>query len=66
MVTELVANAHDLKLGVHPYTFRADALPDFDASREELRSLFLVQVGVHGLFTDHPDRVAAFLRAQAN
>jgi hypothetical protein len=37
-----------------------------ELSFDELLRLFLVQVSVEGLFTDHPDHVAAFLRAQAN
>jgi glycerophosphoryl diester phosphodiesterase len=63
MVTDLVANAHALGLAVHPYTFRADALPDYARSLEDLYRLFLVDAGVDGVFTDFPDRAVAFLRA---
>ena len=63
LVTDLVANAHALGLAVHPYTFRADALPDYADSLEEALRLFLVEAGVDGVFTDFPDRAVAFLRA---
>ena len=62
IVTDLVANAHALGLVVHPYTFRADALPDYAGSLEEALHIFLVDAGVDGVFTDFPDRAAAFLR----
>ncbi len=62
MITDLVKIAHDLKLEVHPYAFRADALPDYATSLEDLLRIFLEQAGVDGLFTDHPDRAAAFVR----
>ena len=61
--TSLVADAHAAGLAVHPYTFRADALPPGIASFEDLLRMFLVDVGVDGLFTDHPDRAVAFLSA---
>jgi glycerophosphoryl diester phosphodiesterase len=60
---ELVDAAHAAGLAVHPYTFRAerrflpDDAPDLAA---ELRRYF--ELGVDGVFTDHPD-VAAGLRA---
>jgi glycerophosphoryl diester phosphodiesterase len=65
IVTDLVKDAHDLGLEVHPYTFRADALPDFASSFEELLRIFLFEVGVDGGFTDHPDRAVAFLRSSS-
>jgi glycerophosphoryl diester phosphodiesterase len=61
--TDLVSMARALKLEVHPYTFRADQLPPYAATLEELFRLFLVDVGVDGMFTDHPDRGVAFLRS---
>ena len=63
VVTDLVANAHALGLAVHPYTFRADALPDYADSLEEALRIFL-DVGVDGVFTDFPDRAVAFLRGR--
>jgi glycerophosphoryl diester phosphodiesterase len=64
-VTDLVARAHAAGLIVHPYTFRADALPDYAASFEEVLELFLLELGVDGVFTDHPDRAVAVLRRAA-
>ncbi|HYW03538.1 MAG TPA: glycerophosphodiester phosphodiesterase family protein [Gammaproteobacteria bacterium] len=59
----LVRDAHARGLLVHPYTFRADAVdpryPDFES---ELRR-FCFELGVDGLFSDHPDRAAAVLHA---
>jgi glycerophosphoryl diester phosphodiesterase len=51
----LVRMAHAQGLLVHPYTFRADALPPaYDDFEAELRR-FYFQYGVDGLFTDHPN-----------
>jgi glycerophosphoryl diester phosphodiesterase len=60
--TTLVAGAHAAGLEVHPYTFRADALPPGIASFDALLKLFVDDVGVDGLFTDHPDLAVAHLR----
>ena len=64
LVTDLVANAHALGLAVHPYTFRADALPDYAGSLEDALRIFLVDADVDGVFTDFPDRAVAFLRGK--
>jgi glycerophosphoryl diester phosphodiesterase len=61
-MTDLVKNAHALNLEVHPFTFRADSLPAYAASLEELFRIFLVQAGVDGVFTDQTDRGVAFIR----
>lgn len=62
-ITDLVKNAHALKLAVHPYTLRADELPKYAATFEELCRIFLVEVGVDGAFTDFPDRTTTFVRS---
>ena len=62
--TNLVKNAHDFQLEVHPYTFRADLLPKYASSLEELFRIFFVEAGVDGVFTDHPDRGVLFLLGQ--
>lgn len=62
---ERVAEAHRAGLVVHPYTFRADALPAIAASGDELLGLLFRQARVDGVFTDHPDLVVAFLRGAA-
>ena len=60
--TSLVQDAHARGLEVHPYTFRADALPPGVLTYEDLLRLFLVDIGVDGVFTDQPDRAVAFLQ----
>ena len=62
--TALVRDAHAAGLVVHPYTFRADALPPGVGSLEDLLRVALVDIGIDGLFTDHPDRAVAFLRTR--
>ena len=62
--TSLVADAHAAGLDVHPYTFRADALPPGVASYDALLKIFLDDVGVDGVFTDHTDKAVAYLRRQ--
>ena len=56
---ELIGWAHDAGLTVHPYTFRADQVPDrYDSHEAELRR-YLFDLGVDGVFTDFPDRARA-------
>jgi glycerophosphoryl diester phosphodiesterase len=54
-LTDLVERAHARGLLVHPYTFRADQLPPGIADFASLHRLFLVELGVDGVFTDFPD-----------
>jgi glycerophosphoryl diester phosphodiesterase len=63
VLTDLVADAHAVKLEVHPYTFRADQLPPYASTLEDLFRVFLVQADVDGVFTDQPDRGVAFVRS---
>jgi glycerophosphoryl diester phosphodiesterase len=60
-VTDLATRAHQRGLAIHPYTFRADQLPTGIGSYEQLLELFLVRLGVDGLFTDFPDLTRDFL-----
>lgn len=60
--TRLVADAHAAGLLVHPYTFRRDALPEGFGDFEALLRFFLVDQGVDGVFTDHPDLAVRFSR----
>jgi glycerophosphoryl diester phosphodiesterase len=53
----MVKTAQELGLLVHPYTFRADALPPGFTTFAELLSAFVDGLGVDGLFTDFPDLV---------
>ncbi|MDH3978484.1 MAG: glycerophosphodiester phosphodiesterase [Gammaproteobacteria bacterium] len=64
VLTNLVSRAHELKLKVHPYTFRADALPDGINNFDDLLTLFINQQCVDGLFTDFTDLVAEYIQAQ--
>ncbi|MDY6812838.1 MAG: glycerophosphodiester phosphodiesterase [Pseudomonadota bacterium] len=58
----LVAAAHALDLLVHPYTFRADALPgQYQSLRQELAQ-FYFGYGVDGLFTDQPNLAVDYLK----
>ena len=54
-----VAQAHGLQ--VHPYTFRADLVPETSESFSDELDLAINEYGVDGVFTDHPDQVLAHL-----
>jgi glycerophosphoryl diester phosphodiesterase len=58
----LVREAQARGLVVHPYTMRADRLPGYVESFDELLELFLFEAGVDGVFTDHTDLAVEFLR----
>ncbi|WP_193164949.1 glycerophosphodiester phosphodiesterase [Microbulbifer hainanensis] len=62
-ITSFVRQAHANHLAVHPYTFRADPqqIPPAVGSFENLLRLFIGKIGVDGVFTDHPDKVRAFI-----
>jgi len=64
VITNIVKDAHNAGLQVHPYTFRLDhgRIPRYVSNFEELLNIFYYQVGVDGIFTDFPDRVVDFLR----
>jgi glycerophosphoryl diester phosphodiesterase len=57
----LVERAHRHRLAVHPYTFRADDVPEHYASFEDELAAFFGRFGVDGLFTDFPDRARRWL-----
>ena len=57
VTTGLVEAAHEHRLAVHPYTFRADELPPGFGSFRELLTYFVDELNVDGLFTDFPDKV---------
>jgi glycerophosphoryl diester phosphodiesterase len=62
MLTSVVENAHQVGLVVHPYTFRADALPPGVKTMPDLLEIFVRQAKVDGLFVDQPDVAVGFLR----
>lgn len=53
--TGLVEAARSRGLLVHPYTFRADDVPDGFSDFDALLSFAIEELGVDGLFTDFPD-----------
>ena len=59
--TSLVEDAHKLNLKVHPYTFRADALSEFESFREMV-NVILYEANADGGFTDFPDQMKSFIR----
>jgi glycerophosphoryl diester phosphodiesterase len=59
----LVERAHALGLFVHAYTLRADQLPDGAGSFGEVVRRLAGEVGLDGVFTDHPDQVINSLGA---
>ena len=58
----LVKGAHARGLVVHPYTFRADSLPDKYRNLEQELRRFYFTYGVDGLFTDHADRAVRVVK----
>jgi glycerophosphoryl diester phosphodiesterase len=60
--TNLVELAHERNLEVHPYTFRADAMPSYVSSFDELLEIFFFKMKVDGIFTDFPDKAVHFLK----
>ncbi len=64
-ITPLVETAHRHNLQVHPFTFRADALPEYATTFDELLEAFFVEAGVDGVFTDFPDLAVKFRDARA-
>ncbi len=60
--TGFVSAAHAAGLQVHPYTFRADALPPGFESMQEMVRWFVDELKIDGLFTDFTDIAAAALR----
>jgi glycerophosphoryl diester phosphodiesterase len=59
--TGIVKSAHKMGLTVHPYTFRADALPPGFGNFKELIQWFADDLAVDGLFADFPDLAAQAL-----
>jgi glycerophosphoryl diester phosphodiesterase len=65
IISDMVKDAHQQGMMVHPYTFRADEgrIPEYAESFEELLEIFYFKVGVDGLFTDFPDRAVNYLKS---
>ena len=60
-LSDLVSQAHQQGLLVHPYTFRADDLPAGIEDGIQLLDLLIRDIGVDGLFTDFPDLLRDYL-----
>ncbi len=60
----LVREAQARGLIVHPYTMRADRLPGYADSYDDLLEHILFQAGADGVFTDHPDLTVRFLKSR--
>jgi glycerophosphoryl diester phosphodiesterase len=60
--TNLVEAAHRQGLLVHAYTLRADQLPDSIETIEKAMFFLQEQLGLDGVFSDHPDRVIRSLQ----
>ncbi|TDN51993.1 glycerophosphoryl diester phosphodiesterase [Buttiauxella sp. JUb87] len=63
-LTDMVTQAHVNHLTVHPYTVRADALPDYVSNVDQLFDVLYNKAGVDGVFTDFPDKGVKFLQQQ--
>ncbi|MBF0785974.1 glycerophosphodiester phosphodiesterase [Muribacter muris] len=61
--TPLVQELAKLKLELHPYTVRQDALPPFFSNVNQMYDALLNKAGATGVFTDFPDTGVAFIRA---
>ncbi len=60
-LTAMVKEAHASHLQVHPYTVRADQLPEYATNVNQLYDVLYNRAGVDGLFTDFPDKAVQFL-----
>lgn len=60
-ISGLTALAHQFGLFVHAYTLRADQLPEEIGGIENATRFLAQEVGLDGVFTDHPDQVIAAL-----
>ena len=61
IASDLVSNAKEVDLVVHPYTFRKDELPQGIGTFEQLLHFFLINQNVDGIFTDFPDLAINFI-----
>jgi len=62
---ELVTWAHQRGLVLHPWTFRADQLPEQYSTLDDELDQFYNIYGIDGLFTDFTDQAVQFLQTEA-
>ena len=60
----IVKAAHAAGLAVHPYTLRADQLPEGFADFDQLLAFCIETLKVDGVFTDFPDLAAEWVAGQ--
>lgn len=58
---ELVRDAHEAGLALHPYTLRADELPVWAKNLDDAMERVLFAAGADGIFSDFPDLSVAYL-----
>jgi len=61
-LTQMVKEAHEHHLQVHPFTVRADQLPPYASDVNQPYEVLYRQADVDGLFTDFPDKAVQFLK----
>lgn len=59
--SHMYKTAKELKLFMHPYTFRVDRLPKYARSYGELIDIFYKRLNVEGVFSDFPDLTIKYL-----
>ena len=64
--SSMVSFAKHHKLTIHPYTFRADELPQWADSYQAWLTLFIDKVKVDGVFTDFPVQTLKILKQGNN
>jgi len=60
-ISDLVGRAQAIGLFVHAYTLRADQLPRGAGTLANALRVLVGEVGIDGVFTDHPDEVIQLL-----
>jgi len=61
-ITPLVELAHANGLVVHPYSLRADSLPEYASDLSDVLDIVFRRAGVDGVSTDFPDKASDYLR----
>ncbi|MEQ8391020.1 MAG: glycerophosphodiester phosphodiesterase [Thalassospira sp.] len=61
MMTPTLIAAQRAQLMVHPYTLRADQLPDWAGDMDVALKAIFDDAGIDGIFTDFPDQVVQYL-----
>jgi len=63
-LTPMVKEAHENGLQVHPYTLRADLIPDYANDMTDLLDIVYTQAGSDGVFSDFPDLAVNYLKSK--